>query len=224
MKPLPAFSLYVAGFLGLVTVASLGGVLLHGRGDLGQILYPGSRGASNALWTCSLRTGFAASRTRATLIRTRESAQPTRLQSWGVSNNPFPWSFVWTHGNSEDLPNFTFLEEEMYGWPLRMFGWRAFGPPTQTAPGILVWPSPALPHGTAYPSGLHQSVVWWPGVLGNIAIASLAGAIAPFLWSFFLRWRTTDRRHRGLCVVCTQSRLGLPPGSPCPECGAPPNS
>ncbi len=58
----------------------------------------------------------------------------------------------------------------------------------------------------------------WPGLLFNILFyATLWFACFTTLAS----WRRRRMRRRGICHNCRYDLQGLPPGTPCPECGTP---
>lgn len=57
----------------------------------------------------------------------------------------------------------------------------------------------------------------WLGLTLNTLLLSL------FWWtglSCVARWRRRRARRRGVCYECRYDLKGLPPGAPCPECGA----
>jgi hypothetical protein len=59
----------------------------------------------------------------------------------------------------------------------------------------------------------------WPGfALNTIFYAALAW----ILWQIPLALRRHRRRRAGRCTRCNYDLKGLPPGSPCPECGTKP--
>ena len=61
----------------------------------------------------------------------------------------------------------------------------------------------------------------WPGFAINTIFWSLPALTPVALWIGFKHSRATNRLRRGLCPHCAYDRTGLPPETPCPECGKP---
>ena len=116
--------------------------------------------------------------------------------------------------NGGDM-NVAFLSE--YGWPLRSLRswWYISAPwsPNQSVHSAVI----RVPQNKRWP-GLYELPVLpdWPGLVLNTIFFS---ALAWGFWQLPLNLRRSRRRARGQCVRCGYALAGLPPGSPCPECG-----
>lgn len=89
--------------------------------------------------------------------------------------------------------------------------------PDSLEPGLRVWKGdPEMPFnwGFDYYASTYEQIVVIP--LWCPAMISLA--VFAFVWR--LDGRGARRIRRGHCPTCNYNLSGLPPGAPCPECGA----
>lgn len=105
-----------------------------------------------------------------------------------------------------------------YGWPLRSASdwWRLAAPwnrPDSSEQGGFL----SLPVSKRWPFLFKIPIrpLWSGFVLNTIFYAALAWG----LWQLPLAIRRRRRRARGRCPRCAYALTGLPPHSPCPECG-----
>lgn len=81
-------------------------------------------------------------------------------------------------------------------------------------------------HGRLYILSVHTvagPMVWWPRL--ERPGASREPYLFVPLWlvmlaCFYIAWRAIPRRRKGACPSCGYPLAGLPPSSPCPECGS----
>lgn len=156
-------------------------------------------------------------------------------------NRPPAWGAVVSLDQRE---GFEQVVTGVFGWPLRCFRletWHSWREPTfeQQLPALIELlrqpkgkpskPKPKPPYDVRR-GVLLRDAAWppkrlmlplepmWPGLVANTAIFAAA-------WSLVLLGPGVARRlvraRRGRCVGCGYPRVGLPPGSACPECGAP---
>lgn len=123
------------------------------------------------------------------------------------------------------------------GWPFRAFRgeqWIRWSPaPIPALPQVTLGPN-AIP--VLVPEPMERTVSLWlvaDTVSGSWAIpyAPIWRGLSSDLLIFAAFWflvlslaslRRALRRRRGLCNRCAYDLKGLPPGSPCPECGQAP--
>jgi hypothetical protein len=112
------------------------------------------------------------------------------------------------------------------GWPFRAFYCQIqatnapnFGTHTWTAAGGLILDDPTRPGWADWPPDFPCFLPLrplWPELLADAAIYSMAWALLLFP---FATARRAFRLRRGRCPRCTYDLRGLPPNTPCPECG-----
>ncbi len=111
-----------------------------------------------------------------------------------------------------------------HGWPWRALYveayWESGGTPppmTSLRGGLPLASIPFVRRAAGLlPNATFPLLPIWTGFLANVAVFTTPWAIL-FIGVPFLR--RTIRRRRGRCTLCGYSLHGLPPGSPCPECG-----
>lgn len=138
-----------------------------------------------------------------------------------LSTGDFLWGSLEDH-DVKDPSGFTVLGEgtrTSRGWPfLCVFG-------TVVSDGepwvgkIITRAFITVDQKSAFPTGSWPYYPHWVGLLGNIAFYAA-------LWWVLLfgvcALRTARRIRRNHCILCNYSLVGLPPNSPCPECGTMP--
>ncbi len=217
-----------AAWMCLVGVVAFSGLLTYGTSGQGIPTLRRSSASLNAdpsRWARGIRVGFA----RTQVVATFQTAEPSSsdvdpgwLRTHGVSWHPIPWSYSTTHPYPKNISVQTIVQEDMFGWPMRMCGWRSVSSPPLDPAGQVVVSTNGGVSTTVYTPVDALPILWWPGILFNLFLGpALILASAPARRAF-LGWKENSRRLQGLCVACGHSRSGIPADAPCPECGTKP--
>ena len=119
----------------------------------------------------------------------------------------------------ESLPPLGRAYEGVLGWPMRSMGWRCVdwfvvGEDRAQRELRYGW---RLPGTNSFSTSVLPLRPLWPGFAVNTVFYA---AITALLWAVPRQLQKWRRRQRGVCEGCAYPRSGLPPSTPCPECGA----
>lgn len=140
-------------------------------------------------------------------------ARSSTFRRAGLMVNDLPWSFTrrvrGVPANSM-IQRGTYVNEDIFGWPVRWVGTRAIGTPV-AIPGPVSLARGSIGTGTWF--------VWWPGLMANVLLAIFATLAFHTVREKWQMHRHATRLASDRCVRCGHSREGLTRGKPCPECG-----